>query len=343
MVVPIDEVEVQIQEQGAIRIGHKTARAMEAIDKFRFTSADHTAIHQIAALYGAKIGPRVWKERPDELEVYTDADEIDIWLPPGGLSVGYELWSGKGLERRCDGVECFVRKGSTMVQAPCVCEDKGQQLCRYQLRLRVILPNVRFGGVWMLRSKSENAVREMRGMDQMMRMAESNRRVPLDGVLALEKRQSREQKGKHYVVPVIRPKVTVGEMLAGASNPLAIAAESSKVPTLGALPTPTSEEDDVKPAEWKERIEAKFGDDAGPRDRVLAFCAQVVKQFPVVGDDHKFADWLAARITGDKEATLQTLDDSQCERAVKGCLMILDGKADVRRDDDGTLRIVNRS
>ena len=46
----------RVPEQGRIRLGVKTERAMKALDTFRFTSADHDAICQVADIYGGVHG-----------------------------------------------------------------------------------------------------------------------------------------------------------------------------------------------------------------------------------------------------------------------------------------------
>ena len=44
-------------EQGRIRLGVKTERAMKSLDTFRFTSLDKSAIEQIASIYGGVVKP----------------------------------------------------------------------------------------------------------------------------------------------------------------------------------------------------------------------------------------------------------------------------------------------
>ena len=56
-IVPIAKDYGRIPEQGRIRLGIKTERAMKALDTFRFTSPDPGAIEAIAGLYGGKTKP----------------------------------------------------------------------------------------------------------------------------------------------------------------------------------------------------------------------------------------------------------------------------------------------
>ena len=63
----------RVPEQGRIRLGVKTERAMKAIDTFRFTSADHGAICQIADIYGGVVGK---------------------WMPPRSKQQQWEVITG---------------------------------------------------------------------------------------------------------------------------------------------------------------------------------------------------------------------------------------------------------
>ena len=59
-------------EQGRIRLGVKTARAMKSLDTFRFTSPDKAAIEQIAFIYGGTV--KSWtppRQKQQQWEVIT--------------------------------------------------------------------------------------------------------------------------------------------------------------------------------------------------------------------------------------------------------------------------------
>ena len=92
-------------EQGRIRLGVKTERAMKSLDTFRFTSLDKSAIEQIASIYGGAV--KSWtppRSKQEQWEVITTTSEIRVYLPPHSIDVWYEAWSGGGCQRRCDGV-----------------------------------------------------------------------------------------------------------------------------------------------------------------------------------------------------------------------------------------------
>lgn len=220
-VVPITDLGQRRQEHGRIRLGVKTARAMKAIDTFRFTSADEQAIRQIAELYGGQ--PKPWNEPkanpPNQWEVITTAKEIRVFLPPDALSCWYEMWSGGGCIRRCDGrsVEVTVTTpgGADTSSAPCICKAQGKMACKPHSRLGVILPEIRFGGVWRLETKGWNAAHELPAMEALI--ASIQQHGIIEAVLALEKAQA-EGGTKKFVVPRLRLAASALELAAGAAT-----------------------------------------------------------------------------------------------------------------------------
>lgn len=206
-VVPIAEYTQQGQPQmhGKIRLGgHKTATAPgRKLRAFRFTSPDEHAIRELAAIYGGE--PKPWsdpKANPnDQWEVFTDADQIRVWVPPAGLSCFYETWSGGGCVRRCDGISVEVAQRDDMVTLPCLCKQEGRLTCKPRSRLNVILPDIVFGGVWRCETSGKHAAREMPAMERLIDQLQV--RGVVEAVLCLEQAQS-EGGQKRYVVPRLR-------------------------------------------------------------------------------------------------------------------------------------------
>lgn len=217
----------------------KTANAMKAIDKFRFTSPDEVAIRQIAAVYGGN--PRPWsdpKVPAGQYEVITESSEIHVVLPPGclGNSPQYERWSGGGCDRRCDGVTCTVivggPDGPEPSDKPCICDEAGAMGCEPHTRLNVILPDVRFTGVWRLESKSWNVAHEFPGFVDLI--CSLQERGLTRGVLRLEHRTSVSGgKTRKFVVPVLGVDESMDALAAGAASVHGLGA-SSTAPALGA-------------------------------------------------------------------------------------------------------------
>jgi hypothetical protein len=258
---------------------------MKAIPTWRATSRDEEAIRQIAAVYGGE--PRPWEGSDGQWEVITTAAELNVVLPPdplGGTPI-YEQWSGGGCQRRCDGVKCQVPTagpdGTELAEVDCICSAKGAMECSPHTRLSVILPDVRFAGVWRYESATSWIVaQELPGMVELVRGLQE--RGLTRAVLAIEKRR-RTQDRKPFTIPVIRLADSPDEIAAGhaALGALPVAAVEPPVPALAAAPaSPEEWAEDDEPVGWPithdasgrrrddEVIDAVIVDDVAP-ERVL--------------------------------------------------------------------------
>lgn len=203
-------------EQGRIRYGVKTTSANgktipRSIKKFRFTSSDQVALGQIASLYGGSVKP--WDN--GQFEVVSTSEEIPIVLPPNPLGDGpqYEMWKGASCVRRCDGVSCWVpantQDGAELIEVGCLCNEKQVLECKPTTRLSVILPEVRFGGVWRLDCKGWHGTNELPAMVTTVQQLQGQGLSR--AYLALEPRK----KGtKQWVVPVIRLAASPNQLMA---------------------------------------------------------------------------------------------------------------------------------
>ena len=224
-VVPLG-TDYRIPEQGRIRLGVKTEHAMKSIDTFRFTSLDECAIQALAEEYGGTVQP--WtpqRSKESQWEVITEASEIRVFLPPNSIDVTYEEWSGGGLVRRCNGrtmtLPIETAEGTDMDEAPCWCASQDKMLCRPHTRLRVILPEIRFGGIWRLESKGWNASKELPGMAQILEQLQAIGIV--EGRLVLEKRTKVSGgKTKKFVVPRLITDTTPSQILKGSAQVYAL-------------------------------------------------------------------------------------------------------------------------
>lgn len=226
-IVPTSQLQRRLPEAGRIRTGvkRKTRGGKEApasIPEFRFTSHDRPALDQIAEMYGGEVAP--WsdpKAAAGQFEVITEAAEIRVVLPPdplGGTPI-YESWGGGGCERRCNGVDCTILQqgpdGLEPTEVPCICDARGEMACKVITRLTVILPEVRFAGVWRLDTKSWNAAQELPGMVDMVQQIQSTGGLSY-ATLALKQRRSvAGGQTHHFAVPMLGIPNTIEQLAAG--------------------------------------------------------------------------------------------------------------------------------
>jgi hypothetical protein len=239
-IVPLNQLQRRAPEAGRIRTGIKAGRAMKALDTFRFTSPHDQAIRALAAAYGGEARP--WDEptaNKGQWEVITEARSIEVLIQPGGLSTFYELWSGGGCARRCDGLICEVPSrdpNEAYDSVSCICDAKGIAECNPHTRLQVVLPDIDFYGVWRLESKGWNAAKELPGMfDMIVALAEGGKMVR--AFLHLEQRTSKVKgKTQHYIVPTLSLAATPNELLSGGgvARPQITAGRTEPLRAIGA-------------------------------------------------------------------------------------------------------------
>lgn len=220
--IPLAQRQNRLPEAGRIRIGVKTAKAMKAIDTFRFTSHRREDLEQLAALYGGQVRP--WsdpKAAAGQYEVITEAREISVALPPDPLgdTPRYRMYGGGGPERACNGVTCERwRKGPEgpePYEVDCICAAQGALECDVTTMLSVLIPEIRLSGTWRIVTKSENASKELPGMVALV--ADLQGRGLALGTLAIEERREvHAGETRVFKVPVLGTSATVNEITAGA-------------------------------------------------------------------------------------------------------------------------------
>lgn len=224
LVRPTADLGFRMAEHGRIRMGIKTGKAMKSIDTWRFTSADEEAIRHLAEIYGGT--PKPWNDPkanpPNQWEVITRADKVRVFIPPAGLSIWYELWSGGGCQRRCDGVTVQIAVGDEMRDQPCICDQKGRMVCRPHTRLNVIIPEIAFGGVWRLESHGWTAAQELPAMEAVLMQLQASSQAIVEALLCNEAAQSAGGR-KKYQVPRIKMTQTPQQMLTGEGGVHALA------------------------------------------------------------------------------------------------------------------------
>jgi len=259
-IVPLMEMGSRAPEAGRIRLGVQAPVAgkpgktkPKSIDTFRFTSPDRTSIEQLAALYGGECVP--WNEPKaspkNQWQVITTTNEIPVYLVPDGLSVWYELWAGSGCQRRCDGItvampEKINEYDYDLVDHPCICSANGVRECDPHTRLQIIIPQIRFRGVWRLDTKGWNATYELPGMyDFIVQLGQQGKMV--NALLGVERREQPTVVGKRsFVVPRLSIDQSALELQAGSANVGAIGAAPQAVATPALPAAPRDQQDDIE-------------------------------------------------------------------------------------------------
>ena len=130
------------------------------------------------------------------------------------FSQWYELWSGGGCQRRCDGRDELITDG------PCLC-DPDQRECDIHTRLSVMLRDLPGLGLWRLDTQGWNAALELQGAVEILQMA-AGRGQMLPAQLRLEQRMVKRpgQQTRRFAVPVLDVEISPAQLLSGNMDPL---------------------------------------------------------------------------------------------------------------------------
>ena len=247
----IIDLQRRLAEAGRIRIGQQIAsgngrKRPEKLTTFRLTSGDRTRIEQAAQLYGGTA--QEW-EAPagPQWEVVTAADSLNVIVPPADMSFSqhYELWSGGGCQRRCDG------RYESISDGPCIC-DPDKRECNIHTRLSVMLRDLPGLGVWRIDTSGYYAAVELQGAVEVVQLA-AGRGQMLPARLRLEQRMVKRvgQGTRRFAVPVLDVEVSPGQLMAGAPPaPVMVEQQTGRVlefPTERPALTPVPESVPVHP------------------------------------------------------------------------------------------------
>jgi len=240
----------KLTELGRIRIGDQEALAKggkrpRKLDKFRLTSGNKPLLHFAAQLYGGTVEPWADAPNPDQWELYTDVNSMDVLIPTASaVSVSYEIWSRGGCALRCDGAFISHSARPEQVGLACVCpideqarldQAKDGKACARILRLNVLLPDLPGMGAWRLETKGYYATAELLGTLEMLQGVGMERTI-IEAVLRLEQRSvKRDGKTLRFNTPVLWPKYSPRQLLAGSQHALL------EAPATPALPSPAAQ------------------------------------------------------------------------------------------------------
>ncbi|WP_020480270.1 recombination directionality factor [Nocardiopsis salina] len=215
--MPILDLQQRTRELGRIRIGQvqptSNGRTRPAkLDRFRLTSASKPLLDQVAELYGGTV--REWTPAnggAQQWEVVTDTARLPVMVPPQSVSQWYELWSGGGCQRRCDG------QREVLTDSACPCgPDPAQRECKPTTRLNVVLRDVPGVGVWRLESHGYYAAVELPAVADMLSQTSGYIRA----WLALEERTAkRDGQTRRWMVPTLEVDITPSELMSGNTAP----------------------------------------------------------------------------------------------------------------------------
>jgi hypothetical protein len=227
----IIDLQRRIAEVGRIRIGQQVtngkAKRPTKLDTFRLTSPNRARIEQAAKLYGGK--PAEW-EAPagKQWEIITQSDALNVIVPPSDMAFSqhYELWSGGGCQRRCDG------QNESITDGPCLCDPDNRE-CNIHTRLSVMLRDLPGLGIWRIDTSGYYAAVELQGAVSVLQMA-AGRGQMLPAQLRLEQRMvKRDGQTRRFAVPVLDVEISPAQLI---SSPETVRIERDTGRILDATP-----------------------------------------------------------------------------------------------------------
>lgn len=204
---PIIDLQRRLVQVGRIRMGERNARGIPTrLETWKLTSRDKTRLDAAAHIYGGTVQP--WEGHDGEHQLVTETDALPILLMPGQtITQHYELWSGGGCKRRCDG------ETEQLTDGPCLCDPENRE-CKPHTRLNVLLPDVPGIGCWRLDTTGYYAAVELTGTVDLLELATAHGAL-LPARLRIDQRvQVKDGQTKKFPVPTLDIDVRPLEMVA---------------------------------------------------------------------------------------------------------------------------------
>lgn len=204
--MPIIDIQRRLAQAGRIRIGEQVAtgngrKRPSKLSTFRLTSQNKAALDAAALRYGGTVAQ--WEDAPTgvQWELLTTSSTLSVLVPPEQMSFSqyYELWSGGGCQRRCNGAFQIPS------EEDCVCDPDNRE-CKPHTRLSVMLADLPGAGLWRLDTQGWNASVEIGGAFELAQLiARASGRAILPGVLRLEQREVKRpgEQTRKFAVPVL--------------------------------------------------------------------------------------------------------------------------------------------
>lgn len=181
----------RLPEVGRLRLGERSEKGYpKAVSNWRMTSSHRDLLELAAEQFGGTV--ELWGD--GQYELYTETTSLPVRLPRVAepYTQWYELWSGGGCKRRCNGEELFPSKDA------CLCSPENRE-CKLTTRVNFLMPTIPSFGMWRMESHGLAAAQEITAVvDYAMHLVREGHQ--LDGRLTIEKRSSGS---KNWVVPVL--------------------------------------------------------------------------------------------------------------------------------------------
>lgn len=251
------DVQHRYRTLGRLRMGDRQGPGgRRRLSNWRLTSPSRALLEAAAALWGGEVGE--WDEAPTEgkqFELTTTVDELPVMVPPQDVESNQwlEFWQASGVKRRCDGQMDFISGRS------CICQAKGDDLCKPSTHLLVMLPAIPDVGVWRLTTHGWNAAGEVpQTVKLLMTLVGAGGLLPA-ATLGIESRTTRgtnkagKPETRHYTVPVLRLPFTMDQVLESTGVALTPGQHGRvPLPSEASLPADPAFEHD-QDIEWGER------------------------------------------------------------------------------------------
>lgn len=225
--MPIITLQRSLRRLGRIRMGDQVATANgktrpNKLATWRLTSPVEDLLHAAAERYGGEVRP--WEGAPGaarQWELYTETDTLDALIPPTDMAFQqfFEMWSGGGCVRRCDGMTEIT------ADAPCMCPtdpDEKQKLagqgkaCKPISRLFVVLPYLPDVGMWHMEARGYYAATELPGTIEILRLASAAGNLIPTRLRIDQRSVKRDGETRNFAVPVIElPTLTTHTLMTG--------------------------------------------------------------------------------------------------------------------------------
>lgn len=292
--MPILDLQKRVRQIGSLRLGEmaetrKGKMAPRSRETWKVTCTTQEIAAAVAALYGGT--PEPFEHEREPWAVETTTDRLPIAVVPGhAISQFYELWSGGGCQRRCDGVDELISSG------PCLC-DPDERACKPYTRLSVVVRGIDALGLFRLNTSGWYAATELAGAVEFLEGATASGEI-LPGWLRIEeRRQISNGQTKIFKVPVLDVAFGIDRMIdRGNSSRMAVSSASGlreigdgteptpidsyeTVPDRGGVDVETglaAAERQREPRARTARSQAEFGPDGDFEDGQLFVAAEEV-------------------------------------------------------------------